>query len=138
MTPPPTFYLPTSPVSSTLLSLSGTSFLSTDSSASVLPIGAEAGRGPHPHSGSQPQPSTSVTPGTSKDATRKTPTNYQIFMSPYKRFSKFSGTPTPARFPLVKEVRRSGEEEDISSWYQAGDRWGHRRTRTVSEVSLHL
>ena len=135
MTPPPTFYIPPSPASSTLLSLSGSSVLSTDSVNSVLPIGSETGKGSQ---------------GLPKQA--KAATNYQLFMSPYKKFSKFSGVPTPARFPLKNSLSSSSlqghgarasiktveEEEDISSWYQAGDRWGHRRTRTVSEVSLCL
>ena len=135
MTPPPSFYIPPSPTSSTLLSLSGTSVLSTDSVNSVLPIGSDTGKGSQ---------------GLPKQA--KAGTNYQLFMSPYKKFSKFSGVPTPARFPLKNSLSSSSlqghgvgarasiktveeEEEDISSWYQAGDRWGHRRTRTVSEVS---
>lgn len=139
MTPPPTFYIPPSPVSSTLLSLSGTSVLSTESASSVLPIGAETGKGSRGHStGHQ---------GSSKQVNAAT--NYQLFMSPYKRFSKFSGVPTQARFPLKHSLSSSSlqghgtgakasiktveEEEDISDWYQAGDRWGHRRAVTVSE-----
>ena len=135
MTPPPTFYIPPSPASSTLLSLSGTSVLSTDSVNSVLPIGSETVKGSQ---------------GLTKTA--KAATNYQLFKSPYKKFSKFSGVPTPARFPLKNSLSSSSlqghgagarasiktVEEDISSWYQAGDRWGHRRTRTVSEVSSCL
>jgi len=139
MTPPPSFYIPPSPVSSTLLSLSGTSVLSTDSTSSVMPIGAETGKGSQGHSSSHQ--------GSSKQV--KTATNYQLFMSPYKRFSKFSGVPTQARFPLKHSLSSSSlqghgtgarssiktveEEEDISAWYQAGDRWGHRRAVTVSE-----
>ena len=138
MTPPPTFYLPPSPVPSTLLSLSGTSVHSTELANSVMPIGSETGKGLQGHCSKQ-----------SSTKQVKTPTNYQVFMSPYKRFSKFSGVPTPARFPLKNSTSSSSlqghgpslrasikeEEEDISHWYQAGDRWGHRRARTVSEVS---
>ena len=144
MTPPPTFYIPPSPVSSTLLSLSGTSVLSTESASSVLPIGAETGKGSKVHSSGSHQ-------GSAKQV--KTATNYQLFMSPYKRFSKFSGVPTQAKFPLKNSLSSSSlqghgtgarasiktvEEEDISDWYQAGDRWGHRRARTVSEVRHRL
>ena len=107
-----------------------------------MPIGAETGKGSQGHSSSHQ--------GSSKQV--KTATNYQLFMSPYKRFSKFSGVPTQARFPLKHSLSSSSlqghgtgaranikiveeEEEDISHWYQAGDRWGHRRAVTVSEVS---
>ena len=145
MTPPPTFYIPPSPVSSTLLSLSGTSVLSTESASSFLPIGAETGKVSKVHSSGSQQ-------GAAKQV--KTATNYQLFMSPYKRFSKFSGVPTQAKFPLKNSLSSSSlhghgmgsrasiktveEEGDISDWYQAGDRWGHRRARTVSEVRHRL
>ena len=65
---------------------------------------------------------------------------YHYFTSPYKKFSKFQGVPTPAKFPLNtgsvggrnilrKETssasaidKRLEDKEDKSSWYQAGDR----------------
>ena len=77
---------------------------------------------------------------------------YQYFTSPYKKFSKFQGVPTPAKFPLnsggvggrnisrkktgVSSVSSSAIDktvevvEDKSSWYQAGDRWGYRKTNS--------
>jgi len=54
-------------------------------------------------------------------------TNY--FTSPFKTFSKFRGQPVQPRFPF-KSTQGSHfldvDGEDISSWYQQGDRWGHR------------
>jgi len=54
-------------------------------------------------------------------------TNY--FTSPFKTFSKFRGQPVQPRFPF-KSTQGSQfidvDGEDISSWYQQGDRWGHR------------
>ena len=81
---------------------------------------------------------------------------YQHFRSPYKKFSKFQGVPTPAKFPLNSGVvggrnisrkktetssasaidtRLEEDEEDKSSWYQAGDRWGYRRITSSSQVT---
>ena len=135
--PPPSFQLPQvqAQASSTLLTLSGSTILSTDSSTCMLPIGSE-GQG-----GKQEEKSAKVA--------------YQYFTSPYKKFSKFQGVPTPAKFPLnssssvggrnisrkktgVSSVSASAldktveTEEDKSSWYQAGDRWGYRKT--ISQV----
>lgn len=63
--------------------------------------------------------------------------NYHFFTSPYKKFSKFQGVPTPATFPLnISQSTSSlqgggdtgrGESGEKRSCYQAGDRWGHRR-----------
>jgi len=61
------------------------------------------------------------------------------FTSPFKRFTKFRGTPTPARFPLRPApspqsyrgrgswVRRGADGGDNSSWYQQGARWGQKK-----------
>lgn len=86
---------------------------------------------------------------------------YQYFTSPYKKFSKFQGVPTPAKFPLnssssvggrnisrkktgVSSVSASAldktveTEEDKSSWYQAGDRWGYRKTISQSDFGYKV
>lgn len=80
--PPPSFQLPPvqTQASSTLLTLSGSTILSTDSSTCMLPIGSEG------QAGKQEEKSAKVA--------------YQYFTSPYKKFSKFQGVPTPAKFPL--------------------------------------
>jgi len=119
--PPPSIYLPHHPLqsasSTTLMSLSGTSLVSNDSTSYVVPIGTDRG---------QPE------------ETKQAPamTGYQYFTSPYKRFSKFQGVPTPAKFPLVinnGQVSQEHEETgDKRRWYQAGDRWGHRRQQARS------
>jgi len=60
------------------------------------------------------------------------------FTSPFKRFTKFRGTPTPARFPLRSAPSQSyrgrgswglrgAEGGDNSSWYQQGARWGQKK-----------
>jgi len=66
--------------------------------------------------------------------------NVAYFTSPFKRFTKFRGTPTPARFPLRSgpvqqgnKGRGGGGDGDSSSWYQQGDRWGQRRGGKGSE-----
>jgi len=126
--PPPTFYLPPPHQklsASTLMSLSGTSLISSDSSSTLPnPIGPDVRRGG------------SVTGGPEK---KQPPprANYHFFTSPYKKFSKFQGVPTPATFPLnISQSTSSlqgggdtgrGESGEKRSWYQAGDRWGHRR-----------
>merc|ERR1719447_1512552 len=94
----PTFFLPPSPApSSTLASISGTSFLSEESSAGdqlVVP----APRPPTPRS------------------------NLELFRSPFKRFFKYTGVPVYPTFP-VRSVRPSSaprrEETEQGSWYQA-------------------
>jgi len=110
----PTFFLPPSPApSSTLASISGTSFLSEESSAAdqlVLPTP----RPPTPRS------------------------NVELFRSPFKRFFKYTGVPVYPTFP-VRSVRpssgpRTGQETEQGSWYQAGDKWGHRRSRSFCEA----
>ena len=147
LTPP--FYPPPGPApSSTLLTLSGTSLNSGsgDSAGCVMPIGSETGYG-----NQAPAPVAAGKGG--KEEKRRGPApakvNYQLFTSPYKKFSKFQGVPTPARFPLPsansasclqgggggREAKILEEEEDKSSWYQAGDRWGHRRSMSVGQVN---
>ena len=140
--PPPSFYLPPPAQTASnpsLMSLSGTSLLSTDSSSyvNVVPIGSDVG----------------INKGTSggEAIKQKTPvraTHYQYFTSPYKKFSKFKGVPTPAKFPLVlnnggqghqsSSTGDQGEPGDKKRWYQAGDRWGHRRqqSRSFSQVTI--
>ena len=69
--PPPSFQLPPvqTQASSTLLTLSGSTILSTDSSTCMLPIGSEG------QAGKQEEKSAKVA--------------FQYFTSPYKKFSKF-------------------------------------------------
>ena len=82
--------------------------------------------------------------------------------SPFKTFTKFTGKPVRPSFPL-KQVKPSqtrpagnrrekkparkvggggggggggGAEAEQSNWYQAGDRWGHRRSRSFCEVNF--
>ena len=141
--PPPSFQLPTvqSKASSTLLTLSGSTLLSSDSSTSMLPIGSEGQEGKQ----------------VEKEKGGKIA--YHYFTSPYKKFSKFQGVPTPAKFPLNSGVvggrnisrkktetssksasaieKRLEDEEDKSSWYQAGDKWGYRRTTSISQVTMN-
>ena len=79
--------------------------------------------------------------------------------TPYKKFSNFQGVPTPAKFPLNSGSvggrnisrkktetssksasaieKRLEDEEDKSSWYQAGDKWGYRRTTSISQVTMN-
>jgi len=54
----------------------------------------------------------------------KAPVGY--FASPFKRFSKFQGTPTPSQFPLRSSNVGHKYVEEGASWYQQGDRWGQR------------
>ena len=57
----------------------------------------------------------------------KAPVGY--FASPFKRFSKFQGTPTPSQFPLRSSNVGHKYVEEGASWYQQGDRWGQRTRR---------
>ena len=115
--------------------------LSWDSSTSMLPIGSEGQEGKQ----------------VEKEKGGKIA--YHYFTSPYKKFSKFQGVPTPAKFPLNSGVvggrnisrkktetssksasaieKRLEDEEDKSSWYQAGDKWGYRRTTSISQVTMN-
>ena len=74
---------------------------------------------------------------------------YKYFMSPYKKFAKFKGVPTPAKFPLPSSSSSHyggskpkeaviEEDEDKENWYRAGDRWGHRRSQSFCQVCSHL
>ena len=74
---------------------------------------------------------------------------YKYFMSPYKKFAKFKGVPTPAKFPIPSSSSSHyggskpkeaviEEDEDKENWYRAGDRWGHRRSQSFSQVCIHL
>jgi len=62
--------------------------------------------------------------------------NMAYFTSPFKRFTKFQGTPTPGGFPLKhsgNKVRVHGDTSSISSWYKQGERWGHRSGGEVEQ-----
>ena len=130
-----TFFLPPSPApsssTSTLTTLSGTTFLPDDASLDDQ-LGV-----PRPPT---PAPVMKV--------------DFANTCSPFKTFAKFTGKPVRPNFPL-KQVKPSpagirrekkparkagggGTEAEQSSWYQAGDRWGHRRSRRFCEVNnLH-
>jgi RNA recognition motif-containing protein len=71
--------------------------------------------------------------------------NVSYFTSPFKRFSKFNGTPSPtrARIPLQRPPQqgkggsRGTKKEskgDNSSWYKAGARWGQKDGVVEEEV----
>jgi len=132
--PPPTFMIPQVHSSSTLLTLSGTSLISNDSNTTyVQPIGS----GP----GSSPSVRGVAEMGNGEGNTEK---RYKYFMSPYKKFAKFKGVPTPAKFPLPSSSSSHyggskskeaviDEDEDKENWYRAGDRWGHRRSQSFSQ-----
>ena len=133
-----TFFLPPSPApsssASTLATLSGTTFVPEE-----ITLEDQLGV-PRPIT---PAPLMSVDLSSS--------------CSPFKTFTKFTGKPVRPSFPLKQEkpsqtrpagskrekkpARKVGggtEAEQSSSWYQAGDRWGHRRSRSFCEVNnLH-
>jgi len=53
------------------------------------------------------------------------------FTSPFKRFSKFRGTPTVGGFPFKsvgdpQRFKGRGSGDSGCCWYQEGDRWGHK------------
>jgi len=89
------------------------------------------------------QPYTSLKPsdhGTTQEDGSNHRQNVAYFTSPFKRFSKFRGTPTPAHFPLrtppvpQPQVNRGrGGQGDGSNWYQQGDRWGQRSGGEVDQ-----
>lgn len=126
-----TFFLPPSPApsssTSSLTTLSGTTFIPEDHSLDDQ-VGV-------------PRPATPA-PVMKADLTTT--------CSPFKTFTKFTGKPVRPHFPL-KQVKPSpagsrrekkparkapggdgGTEPEQASWYQAGDRWGHRRWRSKS------
>jgi len=142
--PPPSFMLPQVHSSSTLLTLSGTSLISNDSNTTyVQPIGS--GSGPM-GSGSGSSPSVRGV-AEMKRSEGNVEKRYKYFMSPYKKFAKFKGVPTPAKFPLPSSSSSHyggskpkeaviEEDEDKENWYRAGDRWGHRRSQSFSQGEL--
>ena len=63
--------------------------------------------------------------------------NMTYFTSPFKRFTKFQGTPTHAGFPFKptsNKVRVHGDTADTSNWYKQGERWGHRSGGEADQV----
>jgi len=61
--------------------------------------------------------------------------NMAYFTSPFKRFTKFQGTPNPGSFPLKhisSKMRVCGES--TSNWYKQGERWGHRSGGEVDQA----
>jgi hypothetical protein len=116
----PTYYLPPSPAPSYMMY-----------QAAHL-RGADANGLPYT-SLPPPQPYTNLKPtdnGSTQEDINIHRQNVTYFTSPFKRFTKFRGTPTPARFPLraaqAPQGRGGGGNGNSSSWYQQGDRWGHR------------
>merc|ERR1719259_1292821 len=76
--------------SSTLLTLSGTSLISNDSNTTcVQPMGSGSGSSPSARGVAE-----------MKRSEGNVEKRYKYFMSPYKKFAKFKGVPTPAKFPL--------------------------------------
>ena len=138
-----TFFLPPSPApsssTSSLTTLSGTTFIPEDHSLEDL-VGV-------------PRPPTPA------------PVMKMDTCSPFKTFAKFTGKPVRPSFPLKqmkpsptgsrrekKPVRKApgggggggggagggGTEPEQGSWYQAGDRWGHRRWRSRSFCEVNV
>ena len=65
--------------------------------------------------------------------------NMTYFTSPFKRFTKFQGTPTPGGFPFKPtsnkvRVHGDGDTANNSNWYKQGERWGHRSGWEVDQV----
>jgi len=63
--------------------------------------------------------------------------NMTFFTSPFKRFTKFEGTPTPGGFPFKptsNKVRVHSDTINNSNWYKQGERWGHRSGGEVDQV----
>ena len=119
----PTYYLPPSPAPTYMMY------------QAAHPRGADATSLPYT-SLPPPQAYTNLKPtdnSTNQEDVNTHRQNVTYFTSPFKRFTKFRGTPTPARFPLraapvPQGYRGRGGEgnRDSNSWYQQGDRWGHR------------
>jgi len=60
--------------------------------------------------------------------------NVEMFKSPFKRFNKFTGVPVQHSYPFRPAKPDHTQSSSSSSWYQAGDRWGHRRSNSFSEA----
>jgi len=86
-----------------------------------------------------PAPVTSIPPGQSYTSLKKahgaTPQedkhSMTYFTSPFKRFSKFRGTPTVGGFPFKsvgdpQRFKGRGSGDSGSCLYQEGERWGHK------------
>jgi len=86
-----------------------------------------------------PAPVTSFPPGQSYSSLKKAPGanpqeekhNMAYFTSPFKRFSKFRGTPSVGGFPLksagdLQGFKRRDSGDSNNCWYQEGERWGHK------------
>jgi len=61
--------------------------------------------------------------------------NMAYFTSPFKRFTKFQGTPSPGGFPLKHTSSKvRGQGDSSSNWYKQGERWGHRSRGELDQV----
>jgi len=61
--------------------------------------------------------------------------NMAYFTSPFKRFTKFQGTPTPGGFPLKHTSSKvRGHGDNSNHWYKQGERWGHRSRGVVDQI----
>jgi len=108
--------------------------------------GGDTASSGHPSTSRPPPPSyTKIKPSDLGSAQDEIQTDQKqnipvaYFTSPFKRFTKFRGTPTPARFPLRPAPstqsyvgrgslgRRGADGGDNSSWYQEGARWGQKK-----------
>ena len=117
----PTYYLPPSPAPASLYY------------SPYNPMGHVGGMPPYTTMMPQPYNYTNLKSsdnGLTQEDTQTFQQNVAYFTSPFKRFSKFRGTPTPAGFPLksssVPQGLKGRGDGDGSSWYQQGDRWGQR------------
>jgi len=114
--------------------------------------GGVAAASSHPSTSKLPPPSyTKIKPSDLGSAQEEIQTDQKqnipvaYFTSPFKRFTKFRGTPTPAQFPLRPAPssqsyrgrgswgRRGGDGGDNSSWYQQGARWGQKKGGEMNE-----
>jgi len=136
----PTYYLPPSPAPSHMFYSSYNPLYARTSNYTGMPYTGM------PYTGTQqsnsntypgmPQPQTYTTLKQSDNSTsaqeedKSYKQNVAYFTSPFKRFSKFRGTPTPAGFPLRASNNAPhgsrGGVGSSSGWYQQGDRWGQR------------
>eukprot|EP00092_Neocalanus_flemingeri_P000333 GFUD01000355.1.p2 GENE.GFUD01000355.1~~GFUD01000355.1.p2 ORF type:complete len:173 (+),score=34.40 GFUD01000355.1:2-520(+) len=133
----PTYYLPPTPTPPYMMyNPQGQAFLVADQTA---PCTAVAPRPPY----------TKVKPldltSTLEETNHRQSVSMAYFTSPFKRFTKFRGTPTRAQFPLRPTPsaqsfrggggRRGGDGVESKSWYQQGARWGQWSGGEVDQVN---
>jgi len=129
----PTYYLPPSPAPSHMFYSSYNPLYARTSNHAGMPYTGIQQSNTYP---GMPQPQTYTTLKQSDNSTstqeedKSSRQNVAYFTSPFKRFSKFRGTPTPAGFPLrasnTAPHGSRGGGGSSSGWYQQGERWGQR------------